>query len=147
MATVERRLRLPGELDQVRAACDFVVQVAEDAGLDERGVFQCQLSVEEIFTNIVEHGYEYQGSDKSIEIVCRYNREKLLITIMDEAPPFNPLALETPDATADLWSRGDGGWGVFFVRQYMDDIRYQYEDRNCLILEKKILADQLPGSG
>lgn len=140
MASVERRLHLPGELDQVRAACDFVVQVAEEAGLDERGVFQCQLSVEEIFTNIVEHGYEYNGSDKSIDIVCEYDQEKLIIIIMDDAPPFNPLALDTPDATADLWSRGNGGWGVFFVRQYMDDIRYEFEDRNRLILEKKIPA-------
>jgi serine/threonine-protein kinase RsbW len=139
MATEKRRLHLPGELDQVRAACDFVVDVATAAGLGDDGVFQCQLSVEEIFTNIVEHGYQYNGGGKAIDIVCEYDSEKLLIFILDEAPPFNPLSLGTPDPTTDLWDRGDGGWGVFFVKQYMDDIRYVFQDnRNCLILEKHI---------
>ena len=69
MAERERRLRLPGKIEQVRAACDFVVQAAEDAGFGDDGVFQSQLAVEEIFTNIVEHGYEHDGEGKTIEII------------------------------------------------------------------------------
>ena len=71
MAEIERRLSLPGKLEQVRAACDFVVKAAEDAGFGDDGIFQSQLAVEEVFTNIVEHGYEHDGGDKSIEIVTK----------------------------------------------------------------------------
>lgn len=139
-------LKLVGELENVRQACDFVVAIGEQVGLDERGVFQCQLSVEEVFTNIVEHGYQYAGDDKHIEILIERGDGALLISIIDEAPPFNPLALEDPNPDTPLWERDNGGWGVYFVRQYMDDVRYRLEnERNRLILEKKF--PQAPGDG
>jgi anti-sigma regulatory factor (Ser/Thr protein kinase) len=139
MAGRERRVRLPGEIQQVRAACEFVVEVARDAGFGDDGIFQSQLAVEEIFTNIVEHGYQHNGSDKSIDIVTHINDEKMTISIIDEAQLFNPLQLNDPDPDSPLWERVNGGWGVYFVRQYMDDVRYtQQNNRNCIILEKKL---------
>lgn len=139
----QHRLRVPGELEQVRVACDFVSDVAREVGLGDDGIFQCQLSVEEVCTNIVEHGYHFSGADKSIEIVCeQHDGDMLRISILDDAPRFNPLELSEPDPGMSLWEREGGGWGVFFVRQYMNSITYQYENnRNCLILEKKITSD------
>lgn len=132
------RLRLPGKIDQVRAACDFVATIAEQSGLSDDSIFQTQLAVEEVFTNIVEHGYDHQGADKSIEIVVEISKAIFRISIIDEAPRFNPLNKEDADPNADLWEREDGGWGIYFVRQYMDDVRYRYTDqRNHLILDKK----------
>jgi serine/threonine-protein kinase RsbW len=136
---VERKLRLPGEIEQVRAACEFVVEVARSAGFGDDGIFQSQLAVEEIFTNIVEHGYGYDGSDKHIDIVTEITDDALVISILDEAEPFNPLDLEAPDPSTPLWEREGGGWGVYFVQQYMDDVRYKLDNnRNRLILTKKL---------
>jgi len=138
MAERERRLRLPGKIEQVRAACDFVVKAAEDAGLGDDGVFQSQLAVEEIFTNIVEHGYGHDGGSKTIELMAEITDELLIISIFDEAPHFNPLTLDSPNREASLWEREGGGWGVHFVRQYMDKVSYKLDNnRNRLILEKK----------
>ena len=139
MAKQQSKLRLRGVIDQVRDACAFVINVATKAGLSEDGIFQCQLSIEEIFTNIVEHGYQYAGENKSIEIVCEWSDEALLIAIIDEAPPYNPLDASKPDPNTPLWERDAGGWGIFFVRQYMDDIHYRLlNERNHLFLKKKI---------
>ncbi|MGJ3240529.1 MAG: ATP-binding protein [Anaerolineae bacterium] len=138
MAERERRLQLPGKIEQVRAACDFVVKAAEDAGFSDDGIFQSQLAVEEIFTNIIEHGYGHQGDNKKIELVTEITDDALLISIYDEAPHFNPLELDAPNPKLSLWEREHGGWGVYFVRQYMDDVRYKLDgNRNRLILEKK----------
>jgi anti-sigma regulatory factor (Ser/Thr protein kinase) len=134
----EHRLRVSGELKHVRKVCDFVVNVAEQAGMSDDAVFQCQLAVEEVFTNIVEHGYKYKGEDDSIEVICHLSDEKLRIMILDDAPPFNPLGLDPPDPQLALDDRGTGGWGAHFVKQYMDSVRYQLDNgRNCLILDKK----------
>jgi serine/threonine-protein kinase RsbW len=139
VSSKQHRLRVPGELEQVRVACDFVANVAREFGMGDDGAFQCQLSVEEICTNIVEHGYDFKGTDKTIEIMCEQRDEMLYIAIWDDAPPFNPIELGDPDPQASLWEREGGGWGVFFVKQYMNSIRYVYDNnRNCLILEKKI---------
>ncbi|MEM9952020.1 MAG: ATP-binding protein [Chloroflexota bacterium] len=137
MADSERKLRLSGKIEQVRKACDFIVTVTEEAGFDEKSVFQSQLAVEEIFTNIVEHGYKHKGADKTIDIITLLSTDKLIIKILDDAPLFNPLTLDEPDPKASLWDRKGGGWGVYFVRQYMDDVRYKlYGNRNSIILEK-----------
>lgn len=139
MSGHERSLRLRGEIQQVRAACDFIVEAARDAGFDDDGIFQSQLAVEEIFTNIVEHGYQHNGSDKSIDIVVRVKDEVMTMFILDDAEPFNPLVMDNPNRDRDLWEREGGGWGVYFVRQYMDEVRYTVRNnRNCLILEKRL---------
>lgn len=138
MSAPIRKLRLKGELQQVRKACDFVAGAAREFGLSEDAVFHCELSVEEIFANIVEHGYEFNGADKSIEIHVTYDSPRLTITLIDESPEFNPLEVKEADPTTPLWERQTGGWGVFFVRNLMDDVRYSFIDgRNHLMLEKK----------
>lgn len=139
MANQQHRLRIPGELEQIRTACDFVSEVAREVGLSDDGIFHCQLSVEEICTNIIEHGYSYNGADKSIEIICEKQGNYLMISILDDAPPFNPLQLDDPDPGMSLWEREGGGWGVFFVKQYMSSVRYELvTGRNCLILAKSL---------
>lgn len=138
MSALTRKLRLKGELQYVRQACDFVAEAAREFGLSEDSVFHCELSVEEIFANIVEHGYEFNGADKSIEIHVTYDSQGLIITLIDESPEFNPLEVKEADPTTPLWERQTGGWGVFFVRNLMDDVRYKFiEGRNHLVLEKK----------
>lgn len=54
--------------------------------------------------------------------------------------PFNPLMIETEiDPLAPLEERAIGGLGILFMRQYMDDIRYERRKRtNILTLIKKI---------
>ncbi|MCA9915278.1 MAG: ATP-binding protein [Anaerolineae bacterium] len=139
MAKLRRRLRVPGDLQQMRTAMQFVKEVAQDAGVGDDGIFQIELSVEEVFTNIVEHGYRYNGADKSVEILCEADGETLWIAIGDEAPPFNPLQQPESDPLASLEDRDTGGWGIAFVRRYMDKLHYHYSNqRNWLILEKKI---------
>jgi anti-sigma regulatory factor (Ser/Thr protein kinase) len=134
-------LRVSGELEQVRVVCEFVAEVAAAFGMDEQGIYQCQLSVEEICTNIVEHGYHYSGADKAIDVACEKRGDFIIISIWDDAPPFNPLELDDPDPNMSLWEREGGGWGVFFVKKYMSSVRYALDNqRNCLILEKKISA-------
>ena len=136
---VERKLRLPGEIEQVRAACEFVVEVARAAGFGDDGIFQSHLAVDEIFTNIVEHGYGYDGATKTIDIIIDIPDDALIISILDDAEPFNPLELEAPDPSTPLWEREGGGWGVYFVQQYMDDVRYKLDNnRNRLILTNKL---------
>lgn len=137
MPTHERHLRLNARIEFVRKACQFVVKAAQDAGFDAESIFQIQLSVEEIYTNIIEHGYGKEDDDNYIDLIITITATHLIIQIVDQAPRFNPLIIPPPDPHAELQERDIGGWGIHFVRQYMDKIIYQYADQqNCLILEK-----------
>ena len=135
----ERWLRIPGVLANVATACDFVVEIAEEAGLDERGIYHCRLAIEEACTNVIEHGYQFNGASKVIDIVCQTFNDHITITIMDDGPPYNPLSKSDPDPQTPLWERTEGGWGVAFIKKVMDKVDYSYKDkRNHLILSKRI---------
>jgi len=135
------KLRVPGVIDQVRVVCDFVKTLAHDAGMDDRFAFECELSIDEVCTNIIEHGYKHNGAAKSIEVHVETYPDFWRFVILDEAPRFNPLTAEDPDPNQTLDERKQGGWGIYFVKQYMQRISYRYENgRNCLILEKALPA-------
>lgn len=133
------KLQLAGELKHVRAACDFAVAAAQAAGLNQQSIFYIELSVEEIVTNIIEHGYKNTDSDKTIEIITEQRADQLRISIIDQAPPFNPLEAAAPDPKTPLSARGEGGWGIAIVKQTMTQVSYSYENgHNRLTLVKKL---------
>lgn len=132
------RLVISARLDNVRHACDSVVEAAETTGLDERAVYHCQMAVDEALTNIIEHGYELEGDDHNIEVATTITPGTFLITITDDSPAFNPLEHEAPDPEEPLDSREPGGWGIYFIRRLMDSVTYQrVGNKNQLVLVKQ----------
>ncbi len=139
MGVQQRRMSVTGEIENVRPICDFVVDFVNDARLGDDIAFQSELSVEEICTNVIEHGYKHQGADKKIDVVCTYDDRVLKIRIIDEAPLFNPLEIAEPDPNTPLWDREGGGWGVYFVKQYMTSVDYEAVDgQNTILLTKQL---------
>lgn len=133
----EERLRIPGLIENVSVACEFVVEVARRAGLDERTIDHCQLAVDEACTNVIEHGYRFGGGDQVIDIVCRKDGRMFSITVFDDSPAFDPLLMSDPDPNAALEEREPGGWGVYFIKRLMDEVSYRYEaNRNVLNMIK-----------
>jgi anti-anti-sigma factor len=133
------RLVIVARLEEIRHACDFVVEAAEGAGLDERGVYHCQMAVDEALTNIIEHGYAFAGDDSEIEINCAVDQERFVITLTDDSPAFNPLEHEAPNPESPLDTREPGGWGIYFIRRLMDEVNYQRAGSyNRLTLVKSI---------
>ncbi len=135
----ESRLTIVGISEQVPLACEFVANAARTAGLDERAVYHCQLAVDEVCTNIVEHGYGAGGANRVIDLICQITPQTFTITIIDDSTPFNPLTRPDPDPSASLEDRKTGGWGIYFVKQIMDQVSYfQNGSYNHLVMIKRI---------
>ena len=147
MIVEERRLKIPGVRDRITIACDFVVQAARRAGLDDRAIHHCQLAVDEACSNVIEHGYGDVGIDEAIDITCRVEGDRFSIRVTDSGPEFDPLGQSDPNATASLDEREPGGWGIYFIKKVMDEVVYRYEsNRNQLTMVKYIrrLPDAVP---
>ncbi len=137
----ERHLQVVAVIESVEPVCRFVEAIAKDAGMNETLIYRCYLAVEEVITNVIEHGYHHNGKDRHVDVVCRLYPGLLSITIIDDAIPFNPLEREDPDPTAPLMEREGGGWGIFFVKKFMDKVQYAYkENRNHLTIEKQFTS-------
>lgn len=132
------RIKLPAELRRVRDACQFVVQALNDEGMGDDFCYCYELSVDEICTNIVEHGYKHTYG--AIELVLERLSDRFQLSIIDDAPPFNPLEHEpSTDPVGDVDDLPAGGWGIVFTRKKMDNVFYHYaQGRNHLVLEKFI---------
>ena len=130
-------------IENVRRICAFVVTAAEESGLDARAVYHCEVSVDEICTNIIEHGYTSRPATDpgEIEIQTYFDGECLEITITDSAPAFDPTTHEETLIGTDVMQKEPGGWGIAFVKKLMDSIQYEYsQGKNHLFLTKCVSA-------
>jgi anti-sigma regulatory factor (Ser/Thr protein kinase) len=126
------------DIEQLKQVQTFVEKKAQFFGLKERKIKQLLLAVEEVFVNIVQHGM--QGVKKPIQISCSSDEVGFIVTLKDEGIAFNPLIVkikETYLAKAPLEARKEGGLGLFFIRKFVDDLEYKYENGyNCLTLKQ-----------
>lgn len=89
-------------------------------------------------TNIITHGYA--GMDPgSIIFTLELEPEGVVMTLTDFGHPFEPAEAPMPDVEAGLEDRAMGGFGLYFIYQTMDDVRYETtEDGNRLTLIKRL---------
>ncbi len=143
----EAQLVLPSHYQAIGRACEFIVQQAAKAGLDERSVFHVQLAVDEACTNIVEHAYG--GSDQGeIRLICGRGQYQgtpaFIVRIEDRGIAFDPENVPAPNLSSDPNELKIGGLGIHFMRQMMDKVEYRfYPGRNELTMYKRLAPDAL----
>jgi len=133
----ELRLVLKNELAEIGRMHEEIVRYGERAALQQRDVQHCILACEELVTNIISYGYA-AGSER--EIICELVSDagSIRLSLTDDAKPYNPLERSDPDLTLALEEREPGGLGVYFVKQVMDEVRYErVGKRNKLIMTKR----------
>ena len=103
-------------------------------------VFRVNLALEELGLNIMDYGLE--NAQQEIEITLTSDGDSLVIEIMDEGRPFDPLTdAPTPDLDGPVESRRVGGLGIHLVRTMMDDMQYRREQgKNRLTLVTRLTA-------
>jgi anti-sigma regulatory factor (Ser/Thr protein kinase) len=137
MLVKKYQFSIQSDMAQIEVMCQFVARIAESCGFSETITHQCHLMIEEICVNVIEHGYQYR-TGSAIDVVCWVLSDRLSITIMDDAQPFNPLSHQDPDPHCALEDRLVGGWGIYFVKKYVDSVYYSYRNqRNHLTIEKR----------
>ena len=90
-----------------------------------------ELIAEELLTNVVR-SLEARGGGR-MSLNCELTQTQIVMTVRDDGPPFDPLALATPNLEASIDERAIGGLGVAIVRQVADSCRYaRVQDRNVM---------------
>ena len=134
-----RTLTVPNRIEEIRTIEQFLTEFSDQHGFPPDALFQIQLSLEEIFTNVVSYGYD-DDTEHEIEIVLSKNEETVTVEIADDGRPFDPLQ-DAPemDAESKLEERRIGGAGIALAKTMMTELRYHRNDgRNHLIMVKDI---------
>ena len=128
------RIRLAAKQENLKKFIDVISVFAEQNDFSRDVVMKIKLSTEEALVNILN--YAYPECDGEVEICYRkQNDTKLVLEILDNGIPFDPLSLPEPDLTSNLSERHVGGLGVFFIRKMTEDVQYRREgNANILTL-------------
>lgn len=122
---------------------DFISDKASATGISNEEVENIMLAVDEACTNIIKHAYK-SYPDGEINIKVDYNRDKLLITIIDYGNTFDPLIVPDPDLQKYYRNGKVGGLGMYLMKSLMDDVKYKTVPGkyNQVLLSKRIKVSQ-----
>lgn len=130
--------QLRNDLSEIRVLAGLIGSFGKKNGFSGDLINDINLSLEELINNTIAYGYD-ENSAHLIDINIRLKGKELILKIVDDAAPFNPLEAPEPDTDKPLTERKEGGLGVFLVRNIMDKMEYKREnDKNILVLKKSV---------
>jgi len=100
---------------------EFVNYFAKDIGIPEERMNGLMLSVTEATTNAIKHANKSDES-KLVKINVNVKGRKVIISVKDEGIGFDPQKIPDPTEPENLLK--DSGRGVYLMRFYMDDLKY-----------------------
>ncbi|MBW2342091.1 MAG: ATP-binding protein [Deltaproteobacteria bacterium] len=115
-------------------------ELGKSLGMSKKAVFQIDLAIEEVLSNIILYGYT-DKAEHWIKITIWDQNRTLNIRIEDDGIPFNPLEAEAPDLECSLEERQIGGLGCHIMKSLMDDIVYERLGNKNVLTMKKTIED------
>lgn len=134
-------LALTNDLAEIARVAAAIETFGQRHGLASAVIFDLQLAVEEILTNVISYAF---GDDRPHTIALRLAlvtepRRRVEVEVEDDGRPFDPLTAPPPDVHAAVADRPIGGLGIHLVRRVMSDLAYRRcGDRNVLVMGKAI---------
>jgi serine/threonine-protein kinase RsbW len=130
-------LHITAELKNLAAIRRFTEKAAGELQTPLHAIEDLTLAVDEAVTNVIVHGY--RRGPGTIEINVRRDRDLLVVSLLDQAPVFDPTSVPRPDLDIPLERRPFGGMGVHLMRESVDEILYRAlpQGGNELTLVKK----------
>lgn len=117
--------------DSLEAIFGFVSEFAASHGISEDVTAEMHFVVEEVFTNMVRYNQE---SKDDIAIRLRLEDRSFLVSLADHnVHSFDPNSRPPVDITKPPHERTPGGLGIHLIREMMDEVRYEYENRTARI--------------
>lgn len=118
------RIEIPASyhaLETVRA-CTDVLLAREGAPQDSSHLAaEVRLAVHEACTNIIEHAYHSQNGSIRAIFERLSDPARIVIHLYDDGQPFDPDSVPAPDLSEPRTS----GYGLFLIRNLMDEVHYQ----------------------
>jgi serine/threonine-protein kinase RsbW len=125
MVAVRRHVRVPAELERLAEIRAIVREVCGDCDAPGDCMGDLVQAVDEAASNIIRHGY--RGRLGTIELTAELVGDDIVITLQDEAPPFDPTAVPSPDLSIHPGQRTPGGMGIHLIRHAVD--RFEHRPR------------------
>jgi len=128
------------EINSLDKIFDFISEFSIQNNLDDSTVFTINLIIEELFTNMVKY---HVSNPHKVFISLAKNENVLTIVLIDyDVEPFDLTKVQEYDRHKPLEARTPGKLGTHFIKKMMDNIEYDYKDRQSKITLTKYLRNE-----
>lgn len=132
------RLSVNASTEHLAEVRDFVAEYAFECGFTDKQVQDIRLAVDEAYTNIIKHAYKFDSTRK-VDIELGVEGENFYVSLFDEGISFDINSYKKPDLSEKLKQKKRGGFGVYLIKQLMDNVEYHTEgSQNEIKMVKKI---------
>ena len=123
-----------GDLESIVG--DFIMTRAHDAALGERKTWELLLALDEICSSLVVHN-GFGDESRCITLRWKTDHDGVIITLIDNGAPFNPLKPAGDEAALEKERHELGGMDHDQLTRMVDEMGYERKDGcNCLTLRK-----------
>ena len=144
MGKITVSIKLRNRLTDLCKIKDAVAEVVSSATCTKRKFKEIDLVLEELFSNVVQHGF-IDDREHEIQLTLYCENDMLIIRMEDDGRPFNIMEAKPTETRCPIEKRCIGGLGIQFVKHFTDHCEYHRENnRNIVILKKKITEDVRP---
>lgn len=134
-----KELKLIASDDTLYTVLDEIKQHLTENNCPEELMTPILIAAEEVYVNIAHYAYGGKPGEAKVNIEVAPDPKRCRLVFVDKGIPYNPLEKEDPDITLSADERQIGGLGIFFVKEIMDKVEYEYKDGcNILSLEKAL---------
>ena len=132
-----KSLTIVAEQEALETVQEFVDGILEEAECPMKTQFQINVAVEEIFVNIASYAYLPGTGTAQIDVVLPKEGSSVTVIFRDHGVPFDPLAKEDADTSAEALMTRTGGLGILMTKKMMDEVAYEFCDgMNVLTIRK-----------
>ncbi len=123
------------QISDIKRLNGIVEEIGNELNMNAGEVFNSNLILEEVLSNIIFYGYE-KGVEDQIEIIVKSENGTLTLEVLDGAKPFD-LTIKSQDAHIGLSNETQvGGLGILLIKKLSKSIEYKRENgKNHLIIK------------
>jgi serine/threonine-protein kinase RsbW len=118
-------LRLPSRLGYEKVAMDTASSLARRMGFGVDRVEALRTAVSEAVTNAIEHGNQ-QDSGMKVLVMLTARPDELVVSVADQGRKQldQGQTMQTPRIEDALEKPDKGGWGIWLIRELMDEVEF-----------------------
>ena len=125
------QLDLASRFEMLDVVQTVLVQVCQLVGFDEESVHYMSVAVRESVVNAIKHGNR-QVESKRVFVRFTIHAGALEVEVRDQGKGFDPQGIPDPLAPENLLKAY--GRGIFFMRQFMDEVTHSFPARGGTVV-------------
>lgn len=125
-------MQLLSKYENIELAEHMLSEIGATANLEQETVYWVGMAMREAMANAIKHGNKL-NPEKRIHVQMRLSDAELTISVEDEGEGFNPAQLPDPTDPENLLR--SSGRGVFYMRHFMDEVRFERGQRGGTRIE------------